>query len=707
MSSLYCNQGHLNPLDSRFCRLCGEPLPSLPEVPQAIAGQLLGWRYRVVAELGQGGFGRTYLAEDTNRFNEPCVLKEFAPQVQGTDALQKAEELFEREAGILYRLQHAQIPRFRELFKTEWQGRQQLFLVQDFVDGQTYHDLLKIRRLQGHSFSEVEIVQLLFQLLPVLDYIHSAAVLHRDISPDNLIQRLSDGLPVLIDFGGVKRIAARVVSSSAPAIAPLQPGTITRLGKVGYAPAEQLEQGEVFPHSDLYALAVTMLVLLTGKEPQELFGTNAGINRHQWQRDMALSPSLTAILARMLEPYPERRYQSAQEVMQTLEEAGYQPPQASPDHPLPPLGEPIAVFMPKPATPGFAAPGTAAESATIAISPARAATQAVMQPAAQPRPQRKGMGKAIAKTALFAGLILGGWWVGVKWLGPALKSKLPEIVHPGDQPQSKVPTVKPTDTKPKQPDFSKSEQTRKQQIEARRNQLGVDNAFLSKLVNQTFFVKHPERKGQPLGADAADAELRAEWDQLALQSLDRLESLSQASRSRLGQYTTADVGDRGNAASQLNVSSRTLNDLTDASFFHLFPEQTRGENLLDQPIGQVWQAIATDQLKALQTGATLEKIEFSPGNLSHQVSGTLQPGSGKVYIANLSQNQTFRLQLQPANQPLLISFYPPSSKIPALLKDSKESTWTGKLTEPGFYELVVVSDSKEPGNYAIDLAATE
>ena len=101
------------------------------------SGDILNSRYRILQQLGHGGFGRTYLAEDMNRFNEPCVLKEFAPQLQGSFALEKAQELFEREAGVLYRLEHPQIPRFRELFRYKHQGKGHLLLVQDYVEGQT------------------------------------------------------------------------------------------------------------------------------------------------------------------------------------------------------------------------------------------------------------------------------------------------------------------------------------------------------------------------------------------------------------------------------------------------------------------------------------------------------------------------------------------------------------------------------------------
>ena len=86
-------------------------------------GSTLEKRYRILRELGRGGFGRTYLAEDINRYNEPCVLKEFSPVVQSP----KAAELFDRESSMLYNLQHPQIPRFRELLRTDIGGNQSLF----------------------------------------------------------------------------------------------------------------------------------------------------------------------------------------------------------------------------------------------------------------------------------------------------------------------------------------------------------------------------------------------------------------------------------------------------------------------------------------------------------------------------------------------------------------------------------------------------
>ena len=248
LTTLYCSNRHANPPLSHFCSHCGEKLT--PPVKGMrlnrisyrngiYPGQILGDRYLISHQLGEGGFGRTYLAQDTNRFNENCVLKEFAPQTQSIKSitiLQKAEELFEREAGVLYKLQHPQIPRFRELFRVNLDGKGYLFLVQDYVEGETYRTLLDARLQQGKRFTEVEIVHLLLQILPVLNYIHAMGVIHRDISPENLIERSCDRVPILIDFGGVKQIAATVASQFHLPIGTDSSATL--LGKVGYAPHE-------------------------------------------------------------------------------------------------------------------------------------------------------------------------------------------------------------------------------------------------------------------------------------------------------------------------------------------------------------------------------------------------------------------------------------------------------------------------------------
>ncbi|MBD2039315.1 serine/threonine-protein kinase [Microcoleus sp. FACHB-672] len=669
MKPVYCNQGHENPSGSNFCLQCGEKLQA-PATSGVVQGMILGERYRISRQIGQGGFGRTYLSEDVNRFNEQCVLKEFAPQVQGTYALQKGQELFEREAGVLYKLQHPQIPRFREMFRANLDGEGHLFLVQDYVDGQTYRSLLVNRRVHNRLFSEAEITQMLLQILPVLDYIHTQGVVHRDISPDNLMLRNSDLLPVLIDFGGVKQVAATVASefvggSNAPA---------TRLGKVGYAPDEQMQMGAVYPHSDLYALAVTVLVLLTGKEPQEL--RDPQTLSWKWRNYVSLSPSLGAVFDKMLAYRPGERYQSAKEALQALT--------GTPPAPLPP---PQPAPLPPPPQPNIT-------QATQAVSPVRSAQapQPVQPPQPVPAvvtPQRKAAApfwlNLLLMGIVIAGMGVVGWWAGNYWV---------DKQRQGDH------SIPPPD---RSDNYSAEERQRKDALRDRRKALGIDYNFYIDLVNEAFYTKYPEQQGRVLSDESVDEAWRARWDSLADQQLNQLAALSDQSRRRLGSYTPADIDRWKTQINLRHLSSRALNDLTDAKFFYLFPEQPKGQNLLDNPVGQVWQAIATDFVQGVGDGTALEEIKFDRGSTSTQLAGNLEPGAGKAYIAKLSKDQVMKLTLDAPPQSTRLSLYTPSGKNPPLLEDSKQVTWSNKLSEAGYYEIVVVSEATEPISYNLTL----
>lgn len=266
-------------------------------------GVILNNRYRIVKQIGRGGFGRAYLAEDTQRYRELCVLKEFAPQVETNNESRQAEDLFEREAGILYKLNHQQIPRFEALLRTRIDGRRSLFLVQEYIQGESYWQLLKRRG----RLSEAEVTEMIWDILPVLDYIHNAELIHRDISPDNLILRDRDRKPVLIDFGCVK-LAANAVSRSAG-------HSVTLIGKKGYCPDEQIRRGLTMPCSDLYALAATSIVLLTGKQPDRLYNSYQG--KWDWNQ-IDVSPHFTRVLKKMLAERPCDRFKSVDQVRQIL-----------------------------------------------------------------------------------------------------------------------------------------------------------------------------------------------------------------------------------------------------------------------------------------------------------------------------------------------------------------------------------------------------
>lgn len=281
----------------------------MPEAKIGI-GTSIDNRYRIEKVLGQGGFGRTYLASDEQRFGEVCVLKEFVPSISSKSTVEKSRALFEREAKVLYQINHPQIPKFLASFAQ--MGR--LFIVQEYIDGKTYFNLLCERLQQGKSFSEAEVIQWLRDLLPVLSYLHERNIVHRDISPDNIILPNYQAQPMLIDFGLVKQTWTQIWAADADSSSDLDKSFV---GKYGYAPPEQIRRGQCYPCSDLYALGVTALVLLTGKEPSLLIDSES--LEWQWHPYVKTSYQLDRILDKMLAEKPKNRYQTAQEVLADLQ----------------------------------------------------------------------------------------------------------------------------------------------------------------------------------------------------------------------------------------------------------------------------------------------------------------------------------------------------------------------------------------------------
>lgn len=284
-----------NPDGINFCLTCGTKL-------------FLKERYQAVSLLGEGGFGRTYRAIDTDRMNEECVIKQFlpSPEIQGNSvALKKAVELFNQEAVRLYELgKHDRIPNLLAYFEQD----KRLYLIQELVNGV---NLLNEWRSHG-NLSEEEIWQFLADILPVLQFIHEHGVIHRDIKPENIMRRTHDKALVLIDFGVSKQAAGTVISGAR--------GTMA--GTPGYAPDEQIRFGEAYPASDLYALGATCLHLLTGSFPNQLY--NPWESRWTWkeylqQQGKSVSNALSDILDRLIKDRVGDRYQSAADVLRDVE----------------------------------------------------------------------------------------------------------------------------------------------------------------------------------------------------------------------------------------------------------------------------------------------------------------------------------------------------------------------------------------------------
>ena len=280
---------------------------------ELLPGTLVDRRYRIQRVLGRGGFGRTYLVVDKWRFGELCVLKEFAPSNRGDAVVtQKLRELFQREATILHKLNHPQIPKFLAVFEEN----SRLFIVQEYINGTTYWNLLRERHQSSTTFTETEILQWLKDLLRVLAYLHKQNIVHRDISPDNVMLARGKKLPILIDFGAVKQAATHLNLAHTPADGLIQASV--SVGKSGYAPYEQLRMGQCSPRSDLYALAVTAVVLLTAKPPSQLIDPNS--LEWKWQTLVQIDPTLVKILEKMMAEKPKDRYASAETVLKDLQQ---------------------------------------------------------------------------------------------------------------------------------------------------------------------------------------------------------------------------------------------------------------------------------------------------------------------------------------------------------------------------------------------------
>ncbi|MEH2239243.1 serine/threonine-protein kinase [Nostoc sp.] len=287
----YCLNPHCpkpeNPHDVKFCRTCGSKL-------------LLKERYRAIKPIGQGGFGKTFLAVDEDKPSKPrCVIKQFYPQAQGTNTLAKAVELFNQEAVQLDELgKHPQIPELLAYFTQE--DRQ--YLVQEFIDGQNLAQELAHRG----AFNETQIWQLLNDLLSVLQYCHARQIIHRDIKPENIILRQSDRKLVLVDFGAAKSAIGNALNQ-----------TGTSIGSPEYVAPEQMRGRAVFA-SDIYSLGATCINLLTVRSPFDSYDTNNGTWVWQQYLKTPVSNQLSRILNKMLESIPIRRYQTVDQVLKDL-----------------------------------------------------------------------------------------------------------------------------------------------------------------------------------------------------------------------------------------------------------------------------------------------------------------------------------------------------------------------------------------------------
>jgi hypothetical protein len=267
-----------------------------------IPGQLVNNRYRILRLLGQGGMGAVYLAEDGNLPGREVALKE------NSDSSQSAQDQFKREAVILARLKHPNLPQVTDHFVAP-SGLQ--YLVMECVPGDDLDEILARRG----PLPEAEVVGWMAQVFAALEYMHSwqdpntgqlTPAIHRDIKPGN-IKLTPQGRIMLVDFG----------------IAKFQGGTGTltgaRAASPGFSPVEQYTGGTDV-RTDIYALGATMYCLLTGRIPPEAPELAAG--RVQLIAPRALVPGLSATtegaILRAMQLQSPNRFQSVPELRQAL-----------------------------------------------------------------------------------------------------------------------------------------------------------------------------------------------------------------------------------------------------------------------------------------------------------------------------------------------------------------------------------------------------
>jgi serine/threonine protein kinase len=261
-------------------------------------------RYEILRILGRGGFGVTFLAKNMTLPGNPnCVIKQLCPKVTKPKSWQRACLRFEKEAKALGKLgNHSQIPMLLDYFDMNGE----FFLVQEYIRGST---IAREIRKTGPK-DEAGVKQFLREILPVLQYVHKHRVIHRDIKPHNLLRCDDDGRLVLIDFGAVKEELVKSVDN------PSKSATTNFVGTMGFAPPEQFSLRPVYA-SDIYAVGVTCLFLLTGKAPLE-FDYDAHNGEIAWQKEVKISEHFAKVLSKMVKIPLEERYKTTEDVMWDL-----------------------------------------------------------------------------------------------------------------------------------------------------------------------------------------------------------------------------------------------------------------------------------------------------------------------------------------------------------------------------------------------------
>jgi serine/threonine protein kinase, bacterial len=648
--SIYCSKGHENPDHNNFCKYCGEKLlkPTIALSPELILGE----RYRIIKQISPNPSGRIYLAEDLHRFEEKCILKDLGVDtrilgdrensvnaaISEQEILAKYVQLFSQETGKLYKLYHPQIPSYREIFSTiQPDGKEHLFLVQDYVEGESYRYFLQKRIEQNLKFSEGEVKQFLSQIMPVIQYIHNMGVIHRNICPDNLIYGENNKLPILINFGGIKQIIAMFRVE-------IQQDLPSNVGAMGYAPPEQIQTDMVDFSSDLYALGATVL---TGKEPRDLI--NSQTQLWNWREEVKVSENFGEILDKMVAILPGDRFQSAQEVMDVLGTISSQ----------------VAMIK------------------TTPVSLKKSAFGDVFQT----------ISKWGVIVLIFVITVLFFGWVGFQFM-------IVKLQNNSQNPDVTTSVASKTADSQSGNNSNELLRQRRQKLNIREQFLTEITDYIFTLKYPNVEGKKPSNSEEEkklkaeysqIMADVLDNIEQANLSLEVRQKLGRYKLseqklwIAEMNKLRLSSRTLQDLTEFKFSALPKDFSPKSL-----GVNFEIF---------LTKPVGQVWLGIMADQVNNIKGSKDFEQVSFNQGETNKEIQGNLLAGEGKAIIIKLSAGQDLAAKLD-TNGGGLLSIHSPTGKV-KILEDSAEKIWAGKLPETGFYEFVIVGDRSKPSDYKL------
>jgi len=285
--------GKKNNDSAKYCNSCAYSLKQPLFTGTLLdAGTMLENRYKILHLIKAGGMGAVYKAINC-KLESICAVKELVPCHMEEEEEEKSKEWFKREAKLLARLDHPNLPKVFDYFIIN----DRYYLVMNFVDGEDLYTKLAIEGNPG--FPQDKVVEWAKAVLEVLDYLHGQdpVIIYRDIKPANIMVN-KYGRVMLVDFGLARTVHNFSIKKTAR-------------GTFGYAPLEQYE-GEAEPRSDIYALGATMHHLLTGIEPFSF--------RFDPLREILpdISPELEKIVMKSLEVEVERRFSSAGEMFDAL-----------------------------------------------------------------------------------------------------------------------------------------------------------------------------------------------------------------------------------------------------------------------------------------------------------------------------------------------------------------------------------------------------